>query len=252
MNVRAGRIASLVASAAFVSAIIAIPAFAGTKLKFSGLAYGDYGGQTLHYSGVTDPLAFVGTVYIQTSTDDGATWGTAKQMLCIDLQGLLPSTADEGNPFDVTYEFVSSSNMPFGVTDSRAWDMAAMAVDTYLPSVASNADGSRLQALVWEAIRDKSADSTGLFGPAGSAGLGDFWIENASTPSWATGLDSMFSQVASASTGYGTGHAWYRTTDPKYQDLVFFDRANVPEVPAFILGPLGLAMVAAIRRKIRR
>lgn len=240
-------------------AMLAIIASAGVQaesyLSYQGLGLGAVNGVYYQDSregsgvfGVSN--VWVGTIKVKLSNDDKATWGSMQQMLCVDLAGRVPQSAPD-NPWAVT---LMTGYKPAGVVSNMAWDKVTKLVDSYLPSVisaSSNADAARLQALVWEIMRDDPTNLSAITG--GSTSQTDAF-RLAGTPSWATDATAqqMFNVAEGAEQGYGSGHQWYLANNDNFQDLVFYmpvPSNAVPEVPTAVLAPLGLTLIGLIRRK---
>lgn len=213
------------------------PAFSDTTATLKELSMGPCETAYIEYkmpgmSSYKKENVYVGVQKVQVTVNNAT---SVQNMLCVDLFQSSPNYS-----WTATLE---SSGTPYSWISSTAWDRATYLVDNYLnmPSL-TNAQGAQLQSLVWEIIMD---DPTSLNNYLSG---GNFQLDY--MPSWAKSSDyaQMWQTALSAPVGYGNGHYWYYSKD--YQDLVLVGNTPaVPEIPAALLAPVGLAVLGCIKRK---
>jgi len=243
------RIAKLTAITLVLLGLLSSFALAADTLKFKGM--GPSVTNWIWYKDTTVKSENVYVGVINVSVNDSP---TSQRMLCIDLFHNLYSRAD-GWKANLR---VGSPTVP-GAISSRAWDKVAWVTEEYLPKVSTNEDGARLQALVWEILRDDPGSLNTLTG--GSSSMSDNF-RLGGVPAWAsdTRMTEMFNYATTASVGYGKLHYWYEDDPvlPTSQNLILIGALKptgapvVPEIPAAALAPLGLAAFGLIRRRIAR
>lgn len=169
-----------------------------------------------------------------------------QRMLCVDLLGQIK--------LNQTWYANLATGVPSGVVNAHAWDMAVWMAQNNpgwamgWPSGSAAVQDAAIQIAIWEVIRDDTN---------WNLGAGSFKLYSSISGASRTDVANMakaFFDAANPPTGYAADHPWFDAIGSG-QDLVFFipERSEVvPEIPAALLAPMGLGIIAAVRRKLAK